>query len=105
MTNKLTLPDGTELIEITKEEFMTLKGHEGFCLINFEENNHRSYFKKVEKPEIFPKVFEDSLMKIEIFENGRFKIINKGDNELDFYNSIVILDQAFEESKRLRGMK
>ena len=102
MTNKLTLPDGTELIEISREEYFGMDG--GFSTYACKSRNN-TYFKKVEKSEIFPKVFENSLMKIEVFENGRFKIINKGDNELDFYNSIVILDQAFEESKRLRGLK
>ena len=51
MTNKLTLPDGTELIEITEEDFFKIGNSKVFYLHSSGLIDKKIYFKKAEKPE------------------------------------------------------
>lgn len=99
MINTITI-DGIEYEEINRADYIKIDGAT-YWYNPITEQYH--FFKK---KETFPKVFENAYKVIEVNSLGYISFTSKvGYGIYDFTESLDILYQAVEESKRIRDLK
>jgi hypothetical protein len=83
----------------THEDYMTNVDY-----IRMTNNNESLYFKP---KQVFPIVFENKSIGLKVYKNGDVELYQNGFTLWHFGDgdSLPLLEQAMNESKRLRGIK